>query len=36
MQSEAWGRAALYMGGTIVVCLVAGALGLIIGRAIRG
>jgi len=36
MQSEAWGRAALYMGGTVLVCLVAGALGLIIGRAIRG
>ena len=36
MQSEAWGRAALYVGGTIAVCLVAGALGLIIGRAIRG
>jgi CrcB protein len=36
MQSEAWGRAALYMGGTVVVCLVAGVLGLIIGRAIRG
>jgi CrcB protein len=36
MQSDAWGRAALYMGGTVLVCLVAGALGLIIGRAIRG
>ena len=36
MQSEAWGRAALYMGGMVVVCLVAGALGLIVGRAIRG
>jgi CrcB protein len=36
MQNEAWGRAALYMGGTVVVCLVAGALGLIVGRAIRG
>jgi CrcB protein len=36
MQNEAWGRAALYMGGTVVVCLMAGALGLIIGRAIRG
>jgi len=36
MQNEAWGRAALYMGGTVVVCLAAGALGLIIGRAIRG
>lgn len=36
MQNEAWGRAALYMGGTVVACLVAGALGLIIGRAIRG
>ncbi len=36
MQNDAWGRAALYMGGTVVVCLVAGALGVIIGRAIRG
>jgi len=36
MQSEAWGRAALYIAGTVLVCLVAGALGLIIGRAIRG
>ena len=36
MQSGAWGRAALYMSGTVVVCLVAGALGVIIGRAIRG
>ena len=36
MQSGGWGRAALYMGGTVVVCLIAGALGLIIGRAIRG
>jgi CrcB protein len=36
MQSDAWGRAALYMGGTVVVCLAAGALGLIIGRMIRG
>lgn len=36
MQNEAWGRAALYMGGTVVICLFAGALGLIVGRAIRG
>jgi CrcB protein len=36
MQNGAWGRAALYMGGTVVVCLLAGALGLIVGRAIRG
>jgi len=36
MQDAAWGRAGLYMGGTVVVCLIAGALGLIIGRAIRG
>jgi len=36
MQSEAFGRAALYMAGTVLVCLVAGALGLILGRAIRG
>jgi len=36
MQSGAWGRAALYMGGTVLVCLVAGALGMMLGRAIRG
>jgi CrcB protein len=36
MQSGAWGRAALYMGGTVLVCLVAGAAGVMIGRAIRG
>ncbi len=36
MQSGAWGRAALYMGGTVLVCLAAGALGVMIGRAIRG
>ncbi len=36
MQNAAWGRAALYMAGTVLVCLVAGALGLIVGRAIRG
>lgn len=36
MQAGAWGRTALYMGGTVLVCLLAGALGLIVGRAIRG
>ena len=36
MQNEAFGRAALYMTGTVLVCLVAGVLGLILGRAIRG
>lgn len=36
MESGAWGRAALYMGGTIAVCLVAGFLGLLFGRALRG
>ncbi|MBT8465231.1 MAG: fluoride efflux transporter CrcB [Myxococcales bacterium] len=36
VQNEAFGRAALYMAGTVAVCLVAGALGLILGRAIRG
>ncbi len=36
MQSGAWSRAALYMGGTVLVCLVAGALGVIVGRLIRG
>lgn len=34
--AAAWGRAVLYMGGTVVVCLAAGALGLIVGHAIRG
>lgn len=36
MQSGAWGRAVLYMGGTVLVCLLAGAVGIIVGRAIRG
>ncbi len=36
MQNGAWGRAALYMGGTVAGCLVAGALGVIVGRAIKG
>ncbi len=36
MQNGAWGRAALYMGGTVVVCLLAGAMGLVIGRMVRG
>ena len=36
MQSGACGRAALYMGATVLVCLVAGALGIVVGRAIRG
>jgi fluoride exporter len=36
MQTGAWGRAALYMGGTAVVCLAAGVLGVMIGRAIQG
>ncbi len=36
MQNEAWGRAALYMAGTFVICLVSGGVGLIIGRALRG
>ena len=36
MQSEEWGRAALYMSGTVIVCLIAGGIGLIIGRVIRG
>ena len=36
MQAGAWGRAALYMSGMLLVCLTAGALGLVIGRAIRG
>lgn len=36
MQAGAWGRAALYMSGTAVVCLAAGVLGVMMGRAIRG
>ncbi|MFW2390522.1 MAG: fluoride efflux transporter CrcB [Polyangiales bacterium] len=36
MQSGAWARAALYMGGTVLICLAAGALGLIVGRLLRG
>ena len=36
MQNGAYGRAALYMGGTVVACLVGGALGLALGRAVRG
>ncbi|MGB8332030.1 MAG: CrcB family protein, partial [Polyangiales bacterium] len=36
MQAGSWGRAALYMSGTAAVCLVAGALGVVVGRAIRG
>lgn len=36
MQSGAWARAALYMGCTVLVCLVAGTAGVMIGRAIRG
>ena len=36
MQNDEWGRALLYMGGTVAACLLAGMVGLIIGRAIRG
>ena len=36
MQSGAWGRAALYTGGTVLICLGAGALGIVVGRALRG
>lgn len=36
MQEQAWGRAAAYMAGTLLACLLVGALGLMIGRAIRG
>ena len=36
MQNGAWGRAALYMSATALVCLAAGALGLILGRLLRG
>ncbi len=34
--SGEWPRAIAYMGGTIVVCLVAGAVGLWVGRHLRG
>jgi len=36
VQNGAWGRASLYMGGTVVVCLAAGAIGVMLGRALRG
>jgi CrcB protein len=36
MQNGAWGRAFLYMAGMVVVCLVAGAAGVMLGRALRG
>jgi CrcB protein len=36
MQNGAWGRASLYMGGMVVVCLAAGAVGVMLGRALRG
>lgn len=36
MQAGALGRAALYMGGTVLICLLAGALGVVLGRVIRG
>lgn len=36
LQNGAYGRAALYMGGTVVACLIGGAFGLVLGRAIRG
>lgn len=36
VDAASWGRAALYMGSTVVVCLAAGALGLVIGHGIRG
>jgi CrcB protein len=36
MQDGAWGRATLYMGGTVVACLAAGAVGVMLGRALRG
>jgi CrcB protein len=36
LQSGAYGRAAVYMLGTAAVCLLAGALGLVLGRVLRG
>lgn len=36
MQNGAWGRAFVYMSATVVVCLVAGAAGVMLGRALRG
>jgi CrcB protein len=35
LQNGLWGRATLYMGATVLGCLVAGAVGLIIGRSVR-
>lgn len=31
-----WGKAGLYLGGTLLVCLLAGLGGLVLGRSIRG
>jgi len=36
MQNGAWARAFVYMSATVVVCLVAGAAGVMLGRALRG
>ena len=36
MEHGAWGRAALYMGATVIACLAAGALGLWLARSVRG
>ncbi len=36
LQSESWGRAISYVGGTFVLCLIAGGLGLMVARVLRG
>ncbi|MEM8605586.1 MAG: fluoride efflux transporter CrcB [Myxococcota bacterium] len=36
VETGLWGRAVLYMTSTVVVCFVAGVLGLWVGRALRG
>ena len=34
MERGAWGTAALYVAATLVACLAAGALGVVVGRAV--
>jgi CrcB protein len=36
VQGGAWGRAALYVGGMVAACLVAGVVGLVVGHALKG
>lgn len=35
-QQDEWGKAGLYLGATLIVCLLAGFGGLVLGRSIRG